>query len=72
MCKISVIAGEHFKPLRFQYQHVPCSDGNGTMVTLVAKTLKILHQFRKTVGIYSEDYTRVNIPLVLVSDVQCP
>lgn len=72
MCKISVIAGEHFKPLRFQYQYVPCSDGNGTMVTLVAKTMKILHQFRKTVGIYSEDYTRVNIPLVLVSDVQCP
>lgn len=72
MCKISVIAGEHFKPLRFQYQNVPCSDGNGAMVTLVAKTLKILHQFRKTVGIYSEDYTRVNIPLVLVSDVQCP
>lgn len=72
MCKISVIAGERFKPLRFQYQNVPCSDSNGTMVTLVAKTLKILHQFRKTVGIYSEDYTRVNIPLVLVSDVQCP
>lgn len=72
MCKISVTAGEHFNPLRFQFQNVPCSDGNGTMVTLVAKTLKILHQFRKTVGIYSEDYTRVNIPLVLVSDVQCP
>lgn len=72
MCKISVIAGEYFKPLRFQYQNVPCSDGNGTMVTLVAKILKILHKFRKTVGIYSEDYTRVNIPLVLVSDVQCP